>query len=114
MKVLESIDRIIDGRRQEREKEKILKAATSRSKQDNPELAKKKEQAKQVKESFVVVKKIMFVYVRKFMALKLEYIHQKSSKDASLLGAFMETQIRACNLFEVQSSILLLCVLYQY
>lgn len=48
LKVLESIDKIIDSRRQEREKEKILKAATSRSKQDNPELAKKKEQAKQV------------------------------------------------------------------
>ena len=48
MKVLESIDKIIDSRRQEKEKEKILKAATSRSKQDNPELAKKKEQAKQV------------------------------------------------------------------
>ena len=48
LKILESIDRIVDSRRQEKEKEKILKAATSRSKQDNPELAKKKEQAKQV------------------------------------------------------------------
>lgn len=36
-------------RKQEREKEKIIRAAKSRSKQDDPELAKMKEQAKQVR-----------------------------------------------------------------
>lgn len=48
LKVLESIDRISVSRKQEREKEKIMKAARSRSKQDDPELAKMKEQAKLV------------------------------------------------------------------
>ena len=41
-------------RKQEREKEKIIRAAKSRSKQDDPELAKMKEQAKQV--SIVLIK----------------------------------------------------------
>lgn len=46
--MLERIDEISASRRQEREKEKIIRAAKSRSKQDDPELAKMKEQAKQV------------------------------------------------------------------
>ena len=48
LKVLEKIDRISASRREEKEKEKIFRAAKSRSKQDDPELAKMKEQAKQV------------------------------------------------------------------
>lgn len=48
MKVLERIDEVSATRKQEREKEKIIRAAKSRSKQDDPELAKMKEQAKQV------------------------------------------------------------------
>lgn len=47
--MLERIDEISASRRQEREKEKIIRAAKSRSKQDDPELAKMKEQAKQVR-----------------------------------------------------------------
>jgi transcription initiation factor TFIID subunit 4 len=48
LKILERIDEISAGRKQEREKEKIFRAAKSRSKQDDPELAKMKEQAKQI------------------------------------------------------------------
>ena len=48
LKVLGKIDQISVNRREEKEKEMIFKAAKSRSKQDDPELAKKKEQAKQV------------------------------------------------------------------
>ena len=49
LKVLEKIDRINHNRKQEREKEKIMRAAKSRSKVDDPEMAAKiKEQAKQV------------------------------------------------------------------
>ena len=48
LKVLERVDRINQKRKQEREKEKILKAAKSRSKADDPEIAKMREQAKQV------------------------------------------------------------------
>ena len=48
LKVLEKIDRINVKRKQEREKEKLLRAAKSRSKADDPELAKIKEKAKQV------------------------------------------------------------------
>lgn len=48
LKVLGKIDQISASRREEKEKEMIFKAAKSRSKQDDPELAKKKEQAKQV------------------------------------------------------------------
>lgn len=48
LKILGKIDQISASRREEREKEMIFKAAKSRSKQDDPELAKKKEQAKQV------------------------------------------------------------------
>ena len=47
--MLESIDRLNHKRKQEREKEKIIRAARSRSKPEDPELAAKiKEQAKQV------------------------------------------------------------------
>lgn len=49
LKVLERIDEVSATRKQEREKEKIIRAAKSRSKQDDPELAKMKEQAKQVR-----------------------------------------------------------------
>ena len=49
MKVLERIDHFSANRRQEKEKERIMRAAKSRSKQDDPELAKMKEQAKQVR-----------------------------------------------------------------
>ena len=48
LKVLGKIDQISVSKRDEKEKELIFKAAKSRSKQDDPELAKKKEQAKQV------------------------------------------------------------------
>uniref|UniRef100_A0A1X7SZ29 Transcription initiation factor TFIID component TAF4 C-terminal domain-containing protein n=1 Tax=Amphimedon queenslandica TaxID=400682 RepID=A0A1X7SZ29_AMPQE len=48
LKVLERIDEVSATRKQEREKEKIICAAKSRSKQDDPELAKMKEQAKQI------------------------------------------------------------------
>ncbi|XP_019853514.1 PREDICTED: transcription initiation factor TFIID subunit 4B-like [Amphimedon queenslandica] len=48
LKVLERIDEVSATRKQEREKEKIIRAAKSRSKQDDPELAKMKEQAKQI------------------------------------------------------------------
>lgn len=49
LKVLESIDRLSHKRKQEREKEKILKAARSRSRAEDPEAAAKiKEQAKKV------------------------------------------------------------------
>lgn len=49
LKVLESIDRLSHKRKQEREKEKIFKAARSRSRADDPEAAAKiKEQAKKV------------------------------------------------------------------
>ena len=47
--MLESIDRLNYKRKQEREKEQILKAARSRSKAEDPETAAKiKEQAKRV------------------------------------------------------------------
>ena len=50
LKVLESIDRLNHKRKQDREKEKILRAAKSRSKVEDPEAAAKiKEQAKQVR-----------------------------------------------------------------
>lgn len=48
LKVLERIDHFSANRRQEKEKERIMRAAKSRSKQDDPELAKMKEQAKQL------------------------------------------------------------------
>ena len=49
LKVLESIDRMSHKRKQEREKEQILKAARSRSRAEDPEAAAKiKEQAKKV------------------------------------------------------------------
>ena len=49
LKVLESIDRLSHKRKQEREKEQILKAARSRSRAEDPEAAAKiKEQAKKV------------------------------------------------------------------
>lgn len=49
LKVLESIDRLSHRRKQEREKDKILKAARSRSRAEDPEAAAKiKEQAKKV------------------------------------------------------------------
>ena len=49
LKVLEAIDRLSHRRKQEREKDKILKAARSRSRPEDPEAAAKiKEQAKKV------------------------------------------------------------------
>lgn len=69
LKVLERIDELSTARKQEREKEKILRAARSRSKQDDPEIAKMKEQAKQV------LKTISFTYIYKMYMYTIFSIH---------------------------------------
>ena len=49
LRVLETIDRVVSKRKQERENEQTLKAAKSRSKGTDPEkVAKLREEAKQV------------------------------------------------------------------
>ena len=70
LRVLETIDRVVSKRKQERENEQTLKAAKSRSKGTDPEkVAKLREEAKQV--CVCICNKYVVCYFRQVTRTKI-------------------------------------------